>query len=120
MTVPMSLTRAQAHAARARRHLLSGTADLVPPPAGVVASRLAGIQAQVESTAGLCLAAPPSQRHTDRGIAGRPWSGPLWAMCGMLRLVATSDVHRQPAAGSRQPAARNRRPDLDAGAGIRS
>ena len=111
MTVPTSLTWAEVHAARARRHLLCGTADLVPPPGSAVAGRLAGIQAQVESTAGLCLSARfprASATQVTQSLAA-PGLARLWAMRGTLHLVPTSDVHRYAAALGDSVAAAQRR-----------
>lgn len=95
----MNATWDDVHAARAARHLLAG-AGSGPGRAVTVAQRTAGIQAQVDSSAVLCVAArspgaTPGQIADD--IDG-PQLSRVWAMRGTLHLVPTRDLHRYAAA----------------------
>ncbi|HKD95986.1 MAG TPA: crosslink repair DNA glycosylase YcaQ family protein [Micromonosporaceae bacterium] len=91
------------HAVRAARHMLAAV-DPVDAHAGdaalTVARRTAGIQAQVDSTVGLCVAARRprmSAAEIARQVAG-PELSRVWAMRGTLHVVPTRDLHRYAAA----------------------
>jgi hypothetical protein len=104
-------TWADLHATRAARHWLSGPDPKSLPSTGQTAARLCGIQAQVASTATICMGAR-HRRAPAKAVLAAVNDGSavrMWAMRDTLHLIAAEETHWYAAAIADSVAARETR-----------